>query len=1308
MSFKLERAIPLIFVFALLLLALIGGGTYRSITRTQEALVWENHTQEVLMRLQKTQIALVDAETSARGFMLTNDESFLQTYNTGSNQFQTELQALRTFTTDNPIQQERLRSLQLLGEDKLKIMREYTELRRKIGLDGALNMITLQGAPGKVVMDKIRALVNEIQEAEIQLLTNRKATLQYQISRTMLVILIGSILGIVSLAVANLVIVRQLNRRRLAESALAQANALLEKRVEVQSKDLSKSSEELKLENIRRALAEKNERNQREWWRVTLNSIGDCVITTDTEGKINFINQMAQDVTGWNAQDALGFPLEQVFNIVEEGTRVPVEIPITKVLREGIIVGLANHTSLITKDGRYLPIDDSGAPIRDDAGEIIGAVLVFRDCSQQRQAQIQLRQLEEQQRLALEAGKMGIFTWNPQTDAIQIDQRMRELFGKTDDEVIETAAPLFAIIHPDDRPALDKNIKDALEQNMPYEARFRVQLPNGTIRWIAGLGKAEPDANGKTMLLRGINHDITDQVEAEEKLRRGEQHLRNVIDSLFSFVGVMLPDGTLIEANKTALEAASLQPSEVLGKNITDTYWVNYSPEVQAQVREAVQQALKGERVRFDVAIRIGENQFIPIDFMLAPLFDETGKVTHVIPSGLDLTPRQEAENKLRESEYFNRSIFENSPDCVKILELDGSLHSMNTNGLCLMEIDDLSQFIGKQWVNFWPEENQALAQQAVLEAAQGKTANFQGFCKTAKGTEKWWDISIAPILNAEGKAIRLISTSRDITDRKQQENTLRLSEIRFRTLTETIPQLVWTCRPDGQCSYLSNSWMKYTGTTIEQNTGYGWLQAVHPDDMAQTQEVWSQAVATADTYQTEFRLRRADGVYHWHLARALRVRDEVGNTVKWVGTCTDIEDHKRAEVERSQSLEREQLLRSKAEESNRLKDEFVATVSHELRTPLNSILGWSRMMRAEKLDQITTRKAIEAIERSAENQAHLIDDLLDMSRIITGKLRLDINTIDPATIIQEALITVTPTANAKEITIQTDFDPDTNAVAGDANRLQQVVWNLLSNAIKFTPKGGWIKVGLTRDESQMSLVVSDNGQGIAPEFLPHVFDRFRQADASSIRKHGGLGLGLSIVRHLVELHGGVISAESKGLGQGSTFTVRLPILPIHIPANFNSSPSITTSAEATEDLAVLSLEPVLSGLFILAVDDEPDARQLLTQMLTAYGATVTATDSSDDALEIIRQQQPDLLVSDIGLPNKDGYTLIRKVREYEQGQSRRMPAIALTAYARPRDRMQALAAGFNHHVPKPVEPAELITVIISLTGRIKINESEE
>jgi signal transduction histidine kinase/ActR/RegA family two-component response regulator len=418
-----------------------------------------------------------------------------------------------------------------------------------------------------------------------------------------------------------------------------------------------------------------------------------------------------------------------------------------------------------------------------------------------------------------------------------------------------------------------------------------------------------------------------------------------------------------------------------------------------------------------------------------------------------------------------------------------------------------------------------------------------------------------------------------------------------------------------------------------------------------------------------------------------------------------EMERRQRAETELEALLAREKAARQEAEEANRLKDEFVATVSHELRTPLNAILGWARMLRIGGLDQERTAKAVETIERSAENQAHLVEDLLDMSRLLSGKLRLDIHTLDPATIINTAIETIRPAAVARSIALHVQLDPAVSQISGDPNRLQQIIWNLLSNAIRFTPVGGTVNLQLSQDETQIIISVSDTGQGISPEFLPHVFEHFRQADSSIIRRHGGLGLGLAIVRHLVELHGGSVTADSAGADTGATFTVRLPIAPAQVAPT-----SMTDSVKAVGWPPLDGVTPILQGLSILVVDDEEDARQLIQHVLTSYGANVITACSASEALDAISRQLPnlpDLIVSDIGMPGEDGYSLIRKIRHLQLGTSENLPAVALTAYARSQDRMRAIAAGFQHHVPKPVEPAELATVIASLTGRISSHAAQ-
>ena len=401
-----------------------------------------------------------------------------------------------------------------------------------------------------------------------------------------------------------------------------------------------------------------------------------------------------------------------------------------------------------------------------------------------------------------------------------------------------------------------------------------------------------------------------------------------------------------------------------------------------------------------------------------------------------------------------------------------------------------------------------------------------------------------------------------------------------------------------------------------------------------------------------------------------------------------------RAEAELA-ALENERLYRE-AQESSRLKDEFLATVSHELRTPLTAILGWAHLLRRGGFNGDSTLKALETIERNARSQAQLIDDLLDVSRIITGKLRIDIRPVTPNSFIESAIEAVAPAAEAKGVRIQRIMDTGVVSVAGDPVRLQQIVWNLLSNAIKFTPKGGRVQVRLGRVNSHIEISVSDSGGGIEPEFLPYVFDRFRQADQRSTRQHGGLGLGLAIVRHLVELHGGTVRAESPGLNQGSTFTVFLPVAPVY--QSIGQGERVHPAARDT--LPNYECPDRLDGLKVLIVDDEPDTRELLKMGLAQCGAEVKAAGSVAEALEMLITDAPDLLISDIGMPDEDGYDLIRRVRELPSENGRKIPAIALTAYARVEDRMQALRAGYQMHVPKPVELAELVAVAASLVRR--------
>ena len=436
----------------------------------------------------------------------------------------------------------------------------------------------------------------------------------------------------------------------------------------------------------------------------------------------------------------------------------------------------------------------------------------------------------------------------------------------------------------------------------------------------------------------------------------------------------------------------------------------------------------------------------------------------------------------------------------------------------------------------------------------------------------------------------------------------------------------------------------------------------------------------------------------------AFAMRGESGEPVCYMVIKRDItpgkqaeRQRKRADEDRAELLQRERAARADAENANRLKDEFLATLSHELRTPLNAVIGWSRMLTSGRLDRESSKHALEVIERNAWAQKQIIEDILDVSRVITGKLQLILSPVDLVAVVDAALDAVRPAMEAKEIQIETLIDASLRMVSGDADRLQQVVWNILANAAKFTPNGGRVEISVSQTATHIQMRVKDSGPGIDPAFLPYMFERFRQADGSITRTHGGLGLGLAIVRHLVELHGGTIGVENRNDGPGASFTIRLPMpsgeLPAEMLADANASFREAQSEQAS-----------LRGLQILIVDDERDTLDLVSMEMAQHGAKVTAVTNAEEALKALEQGRFDVLISDIGMPRTDGYELMRQIRQQEAGKERRIPAVALTAYARVQDRMQAILAGYSTHIAKPVDANELVTVVASLAGRLSKN----
>jgi PAS domain S-box-containing protein len=578
------------------------------------------------------------------------------------------------------------------------------------------------------------------------------------------------------------------------------------------------------------------------------------------------------------------------------------------------------------------------------------------------------------------------------------------------------------------------------------------------------------------------------------------------------------------------------------------------------------------------------------------------------------------------------------------------------------------------------PDDRERLSQ-AVRQAIESRGAYDIEFRYTRKdGAQRWMLGRGRAFYTEDGKPYRLAGLGWDITERKQFEEALRESQAQFANVIGSAMDAVITIDQDQRIAIFNSAAERMFGCSTAEATGRPIGRFI-----PEYREHIRSFGGTRVTRRSMGALRAFSGVRangeEFPIEASFSQIEMKGQKLYTV-ILRDITGRKRAEAEREQLLAREHEARAEAEIANRIKDEFLATLSHELRTPLTAILGWLSIMRSQPLDPKTTEHAIATIERNARIQAQLIEDLVDVSRIVGGKLNLEMRPVDLLQVIEAAIEVVRPAAEAKGVALQVKHDPPAGLVSGDAARLQQVIWNLLSNAVKFTSQGGSVEVSLGRADGLAEVVVRDTGIGIAPEFLPHVFERFRQAESPLTRSHRGLGLGLAIVRHLVELHGGSVSAESPGENQGATFTIRLP-----------RASALRTDGSATESDRTGDFDRSLAGLRVLVVEDDPDARELISLALRRSGAEVQAVASAKEALSNLQMFTPDVLLSDIGLPAESGYDLIREVRSLSSDLSR-VPAIALTAFASENDRKMALATGFHAHLAKPVEPDHLIEII--------------
>jgi PAS domain S-box-containing protein len=849
----------------------------------------------------------------------------------------------------------------------------------------------------------------------------------------------------------------------------------------------------------------------------------------------------------------------------------------------------------------------------------------------------------------------------------------------------ETRTPeiLAGVIHPDNRTMVFDEWAKAFAGGAPYqiEARMRNHV-TGEYHWF--LMRSEPTraASGNVVRWFGTSTDITFNKEAELRLRESEERFSKAFNaSPLTLTISSLLTGKLVEVNETFVKATGYTREETIGKTTLELGLWKKPSEREAEM-EIVRQTGRLNNAEYAFRTKTGAE----IIGLLAAERIEIGGEPYALTVIQDITERKAAEEKIRESEESYRILAETASDAIIRIDENSMIQYVNTAA------ERIFGYAAKEMVE------QPLMMLMPEELREHHRAGFGRYLKTGKRHLNWQSIEV-PARHKDGRHFPLelsfgeynrgdtrffIGIARDITERARAQQALHESEEKFRDLANSISQFAWMADASGYIFWYNERWFEYTGTTLEEMQGWGWKAVHDPSEVERVTEKFKRHIAAGEIWEDTFPLRSRTGEFRWFLSRALPIRDAEGKIVRWFGTNTDVEELRQARLQ--------------AEQANRLKDEFLATVSHELRTPLNAILGWSNMLQSGKATEEIAARANETIYRSAKSQAQLIEDLLDVSRIITGKMKLESRPVEFAAVIEAAIDTLRPAINAKSIKLEANFGHKPCIIGGDEQRLQQIVWNLLSNAVKFTPVGGRVEVKLENDNSRARLTVSDTGKGIEAGFLPYMFERFRQEDASSTRRHGGLGLGLAIVRYLVELHGGTISATSAGENLGATFTLELPLI---FAGEGQTNQTAEKSKNRRESFShgdgKKQMPQQLTGIRILLVDDELDTLEMLDAVLKAEGANVRAAISAADGWEILQNWQPDVLVSDIAMPDEDGYSLIAKVRELAPEKGGMIPAIAMTAYVRVEDRMRVLSSGFQMYVPKPAEPSELINVIAKL-----------
>ncbi len=1023
---------------------------------------------------------------------------------------------------------------------------------------------------------------------------------------------------------------------------------------------------------VRALLAERERaaealRLERERYRVTLSSIGDAVIATDAGGGVTFLNPVAEGLTGWSAAEAAGRPLTDVFRIANEATRREVENPALRALASGVIVGLANHTVLIARDGTERPIDDSAAPIRED-GAVSGAVLVFRDITERKRAE------ESRARLAaiVESSDDAIIGktldgvirfWNAGAERV---------FGYS---AAEAVGQSITLIIPPDRLDEEREILGRLRVGERIEHFETVRVTkDGRPVDISLTVSPIRDAHGTIIGASKVARDVTSRKRAEEALRAERERsefVRRATGVGFWYCDLPFDE---LEWDEQVKEHFWLPPD---ARVTIGTFYDRIHPDDRGPTRAAIEQSVAG-RDGYDAVYRTvdpGTGNQRWVRAIGRTFCDAAGAPRRFDGVTLDVTEQRRAEAALRASEGLLRLATEAAELGVWVWDVEADRVTWkNDRPYEIFGLDDSAGAVNAARFRdeFVHPDDAGLFSHAVAEAIRtGERFYFEGRLRRADEEVRWVEFRGLP-LRTGGMPLRMHGTAADITERKRAENRLRESEERFRLMADAVPVLIWVSDQTKGCTWFNKTWLNFSGRTPQELVGNGWADDVHPDDLDRCLGIYVTNFDARRPFTMEYRLKRHDGEYRWVEDNGLPRYDGDGAFAGYIGSCVDFTERKVAE----EALRR---LAADLSEADRKKDDFIALLAHELRNPLAPIRNGLQVLRLSR-DSATRERSQAMMDRQLTHMVRMIDDLLDVSRIGRNKMELRRERVALTDVVNSAVETARPAIEEAGHELRVSLPPHPVFLDADLTRLSQVLSNLLTNSAKYTERGGTIILSAESNGGAAVVSVRDNGIGIPARALPTIFDMFSQVDRPIERSTGGLGIGLALVKGLVEMHGGTVEARSEGEGRGSMFTVTLPTVADEEPVADAPGDGQATAGRVRR---------------VLVVDDNHDGAESMADMLRLLGHQVHTAHDGLEAVEQAERFRPEVILMDIGMPVLNGLEATQRIRERPWG--RGVAIIALTGWGQDGDRERSREAGCDGHLVKPVDLADLARALTDL-----------